>query len=207
MTDGTHPFGPWQPWSPQDVATFFASLTVPWWISGGWAIDLFLGRQTRPHVDIDVQVLREHQHEIRSRFEGWDIQAAASTPSEWPFYEWKIGHLLRPETHDIWCRPSETTPWAIQLMIADTSSDRWLFRRDPEITRPLSSIGRATSEGIPYLSPDIQLLYKAKGKRPKDDQDFLQALPHLDQASRSWLQHALALTHPHHPWLERLNDE
>lgn len=208
MADDTHPYGLWLPWSPQDVAAFFASVAVPWWISGGWAIDLFLGRQTRPHDDVDVQVLRQHQHEIRGLFAGWDMQAVAPAPAprEWPFYEWESGHVLRPETHDIWCRPSKTAPWAIQLMIADTWDTKWVFRRLPEIARPITTIGCRTVDGIPYLSPDIQLLYKAKGMRPKDVADFWHALPHLDRGSRRWLQRALAIAHPDHPWLESLRD-
>ncbi len=37
---------------------WFASLTVPWWIAGGWALDLFAGDQSRPHKDLDVGILR-----------------------------------------------------------------------------------------------------------------------------------------------------
>ncbi len=206
MAHHTHPFGRWQPWSPQDIAAFFAPCAAPWWIAGGWAIDLFLGRQTRPHEDVDVQVLRENQQEIRRLFTGWDMQAAQPFPPEWPFYEWEPGQALRPETHDIWCRPGTTAPWAIQLMIADARGDQWLFRRNPEIARPIAAIGRTSSEGIPYLAPEIQLLYKAKGTRPKDEEDFSRVLPSLDQRSRQWLYLALAQAHPNHPWLEQLED-
>lgn len=206
MTDRMHPYGRWQPWNPRDVAAFFASLAVPWWIAGGWAIDLFLERQTRAHEDVDVLVLREHQHEVRALFADWDMQAAAPGSAEWPFYAWEAGHTLRPETHDIWCRPSKTAPWALQFMIADTRDGQWVFRRYPELTRPLATIGHTTSDGIPYLSPDIQLLHKARGLRPKDEEDFLQTLPYLDRASRQWLQQALAIVHPDHPWLVPLGD-
>ena len=68
MTDETNQFGPWQPWQPEEVASFFSTLTVPWWIAGGWALDLFLGVQTREHEDIDVQILRRHQLEVRTVF-------------------------------------------------------------------------------------------------------------------------------------------
>lgn len=206
MTDSAHRYGLWQPWSPQEVAAFFASVAAPWWIAGGWAIDLFLGRQSRPHEDVDVQVLREHQLEIRMLFEDWDMQAATPFPPEWPFYEWEAGHILRPETHDVWCRPSKTAPWAIQLMIADSRGEQWVFRRNPEVARPIATIGRATAKGTPYLSPDVQLLYKAKGMRPKDEQDFLHTLPHLDRGNRQWLYQALAIAHPDHPWLVPLRD-
>jgi len=29
-----------------------------WCVAGGWAIDMFLGKQTRPHEDMEIVVLR-----------------------------------------------------------------------------------------------------------------------------------------------------
>jgi hypothetical protein len=200
--------GTWQPWSPQDVARFFAPLATPWWIAGGWAIDLFLGRQTREHEDIDVQILRRDQQAVRALFGAWDIQAALSPPRDevWPFRTWRLDEVLDPDIHDIWCRPTPTQPWALQLMLADTHDDSWLFRRMPAIRRPVDTIGCGAADGVPYLAPEIQLLYKAKGLRPKDEADFAQVLPALDQERRHWLRNALAEAHPDHPWLERLTD-
>ena len=37
----------WAPWTPKEVAERLKDVTVPWYVAGGWAIDLFLGRQTR----------------------------------------------------------------------------------------------------------------------------------------------------------------
>jgi hypothetical protein len=211
MAQETHPYGVWHSWRPHEAARFFAPLPAPWWIAGGWAIDLFLGHQTRPHDDLDVQVLRQNQQEIRTLFRGWDVQAAhpspPESPPEWPFRDWEIGEDLSPDVHDIWCRPSTTEPWAIQLMIADVHEDRWLFRRDPGIARPISTIGRVTRGGIPYLSPEIQLLYKAKGMRPKDGDDFQRVLPQLGRTGRQWLWRTLTKAHPGHPWLAQLKDE
>ena len=97
-------FGLWQPWQPKEVARFFSTLTVPWWIAGGWALDLFLGVQTREHEDIDVLFLRRDQHEIRAQLQGWDVQEAHPEllPSSWPFQEWKQDALLPASVHDIW---------------------------------------------------------------------------------------------------------
>jgi Aminoglycoside-2''-adenylyltransferase len=66
MAEAQHPLGRWRPWRPREVAAFFAMLPIPWWIAGGWAIDLFLGRQTRRHEDIDVLILRQDCHAARS---------------------------------------------------------------------------------------------------------------------------------------------
>jgi hypothetical protein len=205
MGDETQSLGAWQPWSPQEVARFFAPLATPWWIAGGWAIDLFLGRQTRDHEDIDVLILRRDQRAVRALFGAWDAQAALTPPRNdaWPFRPWRLDEELDADIHDVWCRLTPTQPWAIQLMIADTSADSWLFRRMPTIRRPVHTIGCA-ADGIPYLAPEIQLLHKAKELRQKDEADFTQILPALDQERRQWLRSVLAGVHPGHPWLERL---
>ena len=42
-----------------DVCAFLdlaASLVVEVWLDGGWAVDAWLGRQTRPHADIDIVI-------------------------------------------------------------------------------------------------------------------------------------------------------
>jgi Aminoglycoside-2''-adenylyltransferase len=206
MANETNQFGLWQPWQPEEVARFFSTLTVPWWIAGGWALDLFLGVQTRDHEDIDVQILRRDQQEVRTVFREWDVQGAhpGELPSEWPFREWEPGGLLSPSVHDVWCRPNKTDPWAIQLMVVDATDDQWLFRRDARIHRPLATVGRRTNDGIPYLAPEIQLLYKAKAPRPKDEADLARTLPSLDGESRQWLAQSLALVHPGHSWLTEL---
>lgn len=201
-----HSLGMWRPWAPAQVATLFGSLSVPWWIAGGWAIDFFLGRQTREHEDIDVLFLRRDQAAVRALFAGWDVQAALPPPRDetWPFHAWQQGETLDSAIHDIWCRPTATQPWAIQLMVADTRDEQWLFRRMPTIVHPIPMIGCSTPEGISYLAPEIQLLYKAKGLRPKDEADFAHTLPALSTERRQWLSAALLTTHPQHPWLKRL---
>jgi aminoglycoside-2''-adenylyltransferase len=206
MAEDAHPLGIWQPWSPHEVARFFAPLAAPWWIAGGWAIDLFLGRQTRAHEDIDVQVLRRDQHAVRALFSAWDVQAALPPPRDeaWPFRPWHLGDVLDESIHDIWCRAAPTQPWTLQLMIADTRDERWICRRTPRIVRSVADLGGVTADGIPYLAPEIQILYKAKGCRPKDEADFMRTLPMLDRERRQWLQNALTTAHPHHPWLDLL---
>jgi hypothetical protein len=52
MSRGPDKFGPWDPMAPEDAAIVFCTWTLPWWIAGGWAIDLLLGHQTRAHGDL-----------------------------------------------------------------------------------------------------------------------------------------------------------
>jgi hypothetical protein len=45
----------------------------------------------------------------------------------------------------------------IQVMIEESGDGDWISRRDPGIRRPVAGIGRASSDGIRYLAPEIQL--------------------------------------------------
>lgn len=196
--------GPWQPLGVAAVAALFAKLPAPWWIAGGWALDLFLGRQTREHGDIDVLALRRDQLAVQAQLGGWDLHAAdpPGTLRPWLSHEW-----LEPPIHDIWCRPAAAAPWALQLMLAEADAERWIFRRDPSIGGPLAQLSCHTADGIPYLAPEVQLLYKANdAPRPKDEADLVAVLPHLDSERRAWLEAALRRYRPHHPWLARLAD-
>jgi len=94
----------------------FRDLRVPWWIAGGWAIDLFVGRTTRSHADVDVRILRCNQRAVQATLASWDLHTADPPGTLGP---WKPGEILPAHVHDIWCRPDPSTPWALQLMLAD----------------------------------------------------------------------------------------
>jgi hypothetical protein len=193
--------GPWQPLSPAQVGTLLRSLRAPWWIAGGWALDLFAGRQTRDHADLDVEVLRRDQMEVRRCLAGWDLHTAASGVLR----PWPPGEPLGDEIHSIWCRPAQDAPWALQIMFAEARGGDWVYRRVPTITRPLGEVGLRTPDGLPYIAPEIQLLYKAKSPRPKDDADFSMVLPLLNSAQSHWLARALTESHPDHNWLSQIS--
>lgn len=194
--------GPWAPLSPEEVGGLFESCGARWWVAGGWAIDLLIGRQTRPHGDLDVLVLRPEQHVVRSYLQAWDVHAADPPGTLRP---WPIGEALPPSVHDIWCRRDPSAPWSFQLMIDDVDGDDWLFRRDNRIRRPVTTLfGRASRPGLPVLAPEVQLLYKSGSLREKDADDFDSALPHLALDERNWLRGALRATRPDHDWIGRL---
>jgi hypothetical protein len=55
--------------------------------------------------------------------------------------------------------------------------------------------------GLPYLAPEIVLLFKSKPMQPHDREDFRNALPALGAPARAWLRAAIAATNPYHDWL------
>lgn len=195
------PYGSWEPASPAEAAAIFAALPGPWWIAGGHAIELAVGRPVRAHGDIDVLVLRKDHLHVQAALRQWEWWAADPPGTLRP---WPPGERLPPAVHDIWCRPGPGRPWRIQVMLDESDGGDWVSRRDPRICRPLAGIGQASRDGIPYLAPEIQLFYKARNVRPRDETDFTAALPVLTEAGREWLGDALALAYGAHPWRDRL---
>lgn len=197
MTDD---LGRWEPLSPDEAAVLFRDFPAPWWIAGGWALDLFIGQQSREHEDLDVEVLRRDQFALQRHLAGWDLQIAASGVLR----PWRSGVEIEMGADSIWCRPAPEAPWALQVMFARAEGELWRYRRHQEITLPLDAIGLRTESGIPYLIPEIQLLYKARGRRPKDEADFALIRPLLSADQRDWLAAALRASDPHNPWLTSL---
>jgi hypothetical protein len=198
--DSTHPgVVGWERALPADAAGVFAQLSVPWWIAGGWAIDLFLGRQTRPHGDLDVGVLRRNVGELLHACPGWEV------------FEARDGSLTRlrsaaPRSNvsSLWCRESEKTFWKFEIMLDESEGDLWVYRRDRAIRRNLLSLILRDSWGIPYLAPEVQLLYKAKHARSQDQLDFAAVVPMLSDAAKDWLREALKQTLPGHSWIRAM---
>src|SRR3954452_6141795 len=46
----------WEAWRPEDVTARLEGVEVPWRVSAGWAIDLFLGGERREHDDLEIAV-------------------------------------------------------------------------------------------------------------------------------------------------------
>lgn len=195
--------GRWDPLDPGAAAQLFRGLRISWWIAGGWALDLFAGRQTREHGDLDIQVLRRDQLTVQEYLAGWDLHTASGGVLQ----SWPRGERLAEGISGVWGRPSRDAPWAVDLMFAEAEDDLWVYRRHRGVTRPLDRIGRRTADGIPFLAPEIQLLYKSHARRAKDHADFDHVLPRLAPDARRWLAGALAEAHPGQPWLDRLRGD
>jgi hypothetical protein len=191
----------WEPLGLEQVKQLFARVSAPWWIAGGRALDMFLGHETRAHVDIDIAVLRRDQQQFRDALAKWDVQVA----HDGAFIPWRRGETItKPEHHEIWARETAAGPWRLELLFEESEGKRWAYRRDPSIGLNVADLGRRDAYGIQFIRPEVTLLYKSNARRPVDETDFLYALPRLDVAQKGWLSGALYKTNPKHRWLERL---
>ncbi len=191
----------WEPYSISQVQELMANADCPWWLAGGWTLDLFVGRQTRKHDDIDVLISRDDQLKLQSALPGWDMQVGDPPGT---LRAWQPTELLDKSIHDIWGRPNGDKAWRVQFMLFDIEEGEWVYRRLPSIRGPLEKMG-LQSGTVSYLAPEIQLLYKSKSPRPKDQADFEVVVPLLDQSQRNWLKRSLVEAyHGDHEWIARL---
>lgn len=193
----------WVPMTPWSTASLFANADFPWWIAGGFAIELAVGEPFRIHGDLDVLVLRRDQRRATELLAGWDLYMA-DPPGQGTLRPWYRGVELPDRVHDVWCRRSAEAPWSLQLMFDESDGDTWVSRRDQRVRRQIDLLGQVSPDGIPFLAPEVQLYYKAKSVREKDRLDFERVHPLLSDAQRAWLVEALELVHPGHEWIGRL---
>jgi hypothetical protein len=187
----------WRPLDLDQAVRLLEGFPPRWWIAAGWALDLNLGRKTREHSDVDVLVLRSDQLAIQDHLAGWDIQIADGGRLE----PWAAGLTIEPPRSGFWARSEPDGPWEIQFLLAEHSGDTWFYRRDPSIAMPLGDIEARSEQGVPYLRPEIVLLYKSRHRRERDEADLEATLPTLDPAARARLREWLPAGHP---WLGRL---
>ena len=187
----------WQAWSPSEVADRLAGVSAPWYVTAGWALDLFLGRQTREHDDIEVGVPADGFPKLRSALRDYELVVVGDGRA------WPVTDATLAAHRQTWIR-EPGGPWRLDIFREAWEDDAWVFRRDPRIRVPGAALVEHTENGIPYAQPEVVLLFKAKATRPKDDLDFETVLPHLDVDRRTWLRDALELVHPGHRWLGAL---
>ncbi|MEY2245993.1 hypothetical protein AB8A21_24205 [Streptomyces sp. BF23-18] len=186
-------------WRPEQVAERLGGIDAPWCVVAGWALDLFRGEHSRPHGDLEIAVPAAGFPEIRQRFPRYVFDAVGSG-RVWP----GAGAETLAATHQTWVRDPASDQFLFDVFREPHEGGTWICRRDERLRLPYDAIIERTADGIPYLVPELVLLFKAKAPRPKDQADFKGVLPLLDQPRRSLLRGWLELVHPGHPWLAEL---
>ena len=193
--------GPWTTRTPRDAAARFADYGGQWWIAGGWAIDAFAG-SSREHGDLDVGIPRGTVGGFVA-FASRLLDVWAADGSLTPLLDGGESSLSE-ECGNLWLRASGADPWEYDVLLEQVHGDRWTFKRDPRITRPLSDC-LWEEQQLRFLRPEVQLLLKAENARAKDSFDRERCLPLLDEADLAWLEQSHRTAHPGHSWVERID--
>lgn len=205
------------------MAAVMAGYPAPWALCGGWAVDWWLGRQTRDHGDIDITVFSSDQPALFAHLRDWNLvphDAVAPAGSD----PWD-GHVLVLPAH-IHARPpgaenrARVVSWVtppyvnardgldLELVINEGRDDAWVLSEDPALSLPFARAIARTPGGVPIARPEVLLYYKATAHwgeagdpRPRDTADFAALSPLLDPDAAAWLRAAIAAHAPDHPWL------
>jgi hypothetical protein len=155
------------------VCSVLSALTVPYWITGGWAIDLAVGRVTRDHADVDVMLLERDKHALWIDLTEVGVEpAGALGPGRFVLH-------------------SDKLPLPTEVFLSRADGMSLVYRRGAySVTRALADATRSR-DGIPYLAPELVLVFKARSAAARDQHDVEAALPLLDAGQRAWLQDTL----------------
>jgi hypothetical protein len=187
----------------QAVVHELSELTCPWYIASGWALDLFLGRVTRVHHDVDVVIARTDQlvvqHYLHTR--GWKfVTPFAGKLEPWPPH--MRVELPRHQVH------AHRDGQFIDILLSDIENGIWRYRREPAVLRAVDRISLLNDDGVQFLAPELALLFKSKNtsgqERLKDIIDYQNVREHLKDEPRAWLRWALSLADSKHPWISEL---
>jgi hypothetical protein len=177
-----------------EVRRVLAAYQAGWAIAGGWALDLFLGRPTRAHADVDVAIWRVEQASLRPALSDWAfavVQGGRLRP-------WAKDERLELPIHEIHATRKHGTD-VLEFLLNERDESDWMYRRDPSIRRDMNAAIR-WRERIPYLAPEIVLLYKSTAPRLTDEADFRAVAGALSSEQRAWLSGAIAVSSSSHPW-------
>ena len=192
---------------------------------GGQALDLFLGYESRVHGDIDVcaywndrdsiiQYMQSLGFEVYEMLGGGRAHRITDVSDQIGkkknIFCFRNGCPLvktYPPDEDGCCwmeffHIGQTKLDFIEFLFNDKTQKAFQYARNREITLGLEK-AVLFSEGIPYLSPELCLLYKSTNiEREGYQQDFELAWKAMSPSQRDWLRNALLCEYPNgHPWL------
>ena len=171
----------------------------PWFIAGGWSIDLGIGKITREHEDMDICIFRENIVAILTYFTEWDINVTIPGESRLE----KVT-TIRDTESPRYCLHLTKDQQFIEILLTDNVDGQIPYRRDYSIEISHEDFVRTDDAGRNYIAPELQLLYKASSCRPKDQLDFENFLPMMSYKQREWLRVALMKAHPTSLWIQYL---
>lgn len=193
----------WAAWQPVQAAERLEAVAAPWCVAGGWPLDLHRGEQTREHEDLEIAVPATAFWQVRDALAGCEFEAAGSGQL------WPADSPAFARTHQTWAsEPDPHRPrgrvYRLDVFREPARGGEWACRRDEQITLPYDRVIGRDAAGVPYLMPEIVLLFKAKQPREKDQADFAAAQPLLAMPARAWLRGVLQRLHPGHAWIGAL---
>ena len=192
------------------VAELMSTFAAPWYLCGGWAVDAWLGRQSRDHGDMDFAIFQDDQAALFEHLAGWrlighDNNVDDDSKEPWDGRRLDIPAHIHAHTAD---------GFELDIQVNERADGEWVLNRKPRVAIALDQCAGQSAWGVPTVVPGVILFYKAHAPvwrdlprgapRPHDELDFLALLPQLTAEQRQWTWDAIRSVDPVHPWLTQL---
>ena len=193
-------------------------------ICGGFALDLFVNKNLRVHGDIDICVFEKDKDNIFRHmkdlhwaiyeFQGQGIVRLVNSVDECT-----AGRNLMCLKGD--CELIQFSPYKrkrnlfmhefhhtgikklnyMEFLFNASAGGKFCFDSKAGIYREMDT-AFLRNQGIPYLSPELVLLYKSKDAGREENQfDYAQAIANMDGEQINWFQKSLTALYPQsHAW-------
>ena len=201
-----------------NLVSFLDPLSVDWFVSGGWAIDIHLNRVTRERCDLDISVPFSDRLKCIEFFlgEGWRIEGKLgggfrTLHKVSDYYDDILYFWSFPEGVDFvseyvdddgnrriaYNRDSQNELDYIEVFFNIIKDGHFIFREDPRVKRRKE---RAILErdSVRYLAPEVVLLFKSNRLSEKNK---------MITAQLSQIQHRNDALTRHIANLNRIRDE
>ena len=197
----------------------------PYAFCGGYAIELFVNNKIRTHGDIDVAAFWEDRDKIILYMQSLDWQVYEMCGNGVAHHITDVKNQLKTKRNIFCvkdnCEIVKLTPLEesdmynldfdhsgqnklnfIEILFNSKDENNFLYARNNQIKLPLLN-AILYQENIPYLAPEIVLLYKSTDtKREGYQLDFDTAITSMNSGQKDWLKNALTQTNPTgHEWI------
>jgi hypothetical protein len=209
------------------LVSFLDPLDTEWFVSGGWALDIHLGRITRERCDLDISVPFSDRLKCIEFFlgKGWRIEGKLGggfrtlrTAADYHddihyFWSFPEGADFVSEVVDddgnrriAYNRNTQRELDYIEVFFDRIEDSHFVFRRDPRVQRH-EDRAFLERDGARYLAPELVLLFKSNRLSEKNLLDFDASVDSLDDDALLWFTEALSLVYENsHAWLKQVAD-
>ena len=166
----------------------FKNCGFPYYVCGGFALELFVGKAMRPHSDLDISVFYENKRDVVALLQnnGWSVHKRVFEPGSMggltpisgvndskldkirAIWAIKPGSHLVPKSRegetdlfDFEILAHEQTDFNfIEIVLDHKDSGNFVCGKDKSIARKLDK-AILYSNGVPYMSPELVLFLKS----------------------------------------------
>lgn len=210
-----------------ETSKLLKNANFDWSICGGFAIDMFCGEKTRKHIDIDICAFWENRDDVIKYMMdlNWTIYEACgggvvhliADLSQQKYIKNnifcvkdsnKFFHVEPVGDNMFKCEIEHSEQIEldyIEFLFNKRNVSYFLYSRNEDIKREIDK-SILFYYNIPYLAPEIVLLYKS-GEYIRDDyeHDFAVTTAKMNDDSKTWLVNSLNFCYPGgHAWSSRL---